>query len=788
MTSSKPRRMKIPAALLPFLAILLGILPHVSKLGDHLIASHQYWYDGLIHTYLSWERFDALMFNRGFFDFRWFTPYLNTGTYNEPALTHGLLFGLFNIGTMGEVWAFNLAMLAIIALNAFALYLLINDIVHRPWIAAVFATAGALSPFMWTRYFHPANTIVFWGLLGIFFLRSGVRKPTWVRCISLPLVFVIQLYSSLYAGMYFVVPLLLMLPFCLVEAAARKTLLRFVIRAGIATAALLPLLVWLHSSYMDTREQLGEENSYEYVSDYMRMTTRDFVPDAKISCQLKTLGLTPRGDKKECIEEMFPGRLVSFSAMLGVLVGAMVLIWRVVRRRASVFRLGLIAVPLIGLALALHLGFTLPFHLCLWLTLALPLWRPLKMLAIRNRGAIFVVAALLVADISVNPMVQILGFSLSSVHRYFFEFVPGFDGLRSEYRIVVLLPIFLAIAGATSTRLFVAYLSIKGFRRVTTAVMVLLVVWAVFDAQPAWQEYRPAPRSDRLSGVMADAAALPENAILAFLRASDESITKRLSHDGAYWNNYVMLHKHRQITNKSTYKTPASKAISLVASRLKNKSMRMKWSRRLSYMFGATHLIIDWSDQRAPSVQKIAGMLEGAPGATLLSSDEYMALVDVGVPPDTAHGPVPTKTLPGTPLEIDWEIRANYPTMDTEALMDDDFSTSWTGKTAQQIDDWLEFEADRPRCISGIAFTPGLKIERLPVAYNVELLTEKGWITALEQTRWEVPQSLIEHPNTGMISVPFEKTMAEVIRITITKGSPWSWSISEFKIYGGDCG
>ncbi|MCP4606458.1 MAG: hypothetical protein GY847_39120 [Proteobacteria bacterium] len=776
----------IPPAILPFIAIFIGILPHMDKLGDHLVASHIYWYDGLIHTYLSWERFQSLTFGHGFFDFRWFAPYLNTGTYNEPAVTNGLIFGLLNLVTPGETWAFNLTMIAIIAFNAAALHVLINDIIHHPWTAAVFATVGALSPFVWIRYFHPANTTLFWGILGILFLRRAVRKPTWRRCILAPSMFVVQLYSSLYTGMYFVVPLILLVPISLIEAYTRKTLLNFVIRAGLPTLALLPLLAVLQVSYVDTRLELSKVNTYEYVSNYMKRGTNDVLPKAPYTCQLKILGISEL--QEECQDEMFPGRLVSILTALGVFLSGIVLIWRVIRRRLSPMRLMPIVLPAVGLWLAFSRESTLPFHIGLWIALILPFWRPAHVLAIRNRGAVFMATALLVVDVALNPVIEIYGRELASIHQYFFYYLPGFDGMRSEYRIVVLLPVFLSIVAAVSARRFLAYASMKGLHRTVFAVLLALGLWSIFDAQPTWQAYRPALRSGPNSEVLSAAAALPEEAVIAFVRGSGYHVIPYLSHDGAYWVNYIIHHGHRQITSKSTYKAPASQAIGSGAARLKDKEVRLKWSQRIAYMFGATHLIIDWGDQMTPPMFRIAQMLDSLPGAKIIVRDDHMALVDIGVPPDTAHGPVATShEVTGELLKASWLLRANYWTEDTELALDDDLSTQWNGKWSQKSGDWVEFEASEKHCISGIGFTPGLGIERLPTGYVVEVLEESGWYTVFSQSRWEIPRNLIERPGTGLITIPFRSTRTKLIRITLTKGSPWPWSIAEFKTFKGNC-
>ena len=82
------RLRRVPAWLLPIGAVAFGVAPHLGRLADGVAKAHEYWYDAVGHLYLSWERFQSLTLRHGFFDFRWFFPYADTGTYNEPALTH----------------------------------------------------------------------------------------------------------------------------------------------------------------------------------------------------------------------------------------------------------------------------------------------------------------------------------------------------------------------------------------------------------------------------------------------------------------------------------------------------------------------------------------------------------------------------------------------------------------------------------------------------------------------------------------------------------------------------
>jgi hypothetical protein len=781
-TGGGKRRWRVPAVLLPLAVLVVGIAPHLGKLGDHVVRAHEYWYDSVGHMYLSWERFQALTFQHGFFDFRWFYPYPDTGTYNEPSLTHGLLFGLLDLITPGEAWGFNLAMIAILALNAVALYLLIRDCVRRPWIAALFATVGALSPFAWIRYAHPPNTVVFWGLLGLLLLRMAARRPTWIRCAAVPALFTAQLYSSFYAGMFFVVPLVVLLPSALAAARARGSLRRFLVRTAAATAICLPLLAVLQVSYADTRQELGKVNTYEYVSGWMKRGTGDLADGVPLTCQLRSLGVSR--PQEECRGEMFPGRLVLAATAVSALLAAFLAVRRFGSRgyRRSALRVGL---TVLGGVLALVFGLTLPFHLGLWAALALPAARRGGSLAVTSPIASYAAAALLVVDVSVNPTVEIFGAELKSVYRVFFEIVPGFDGLRSENRIAVLLPPLLAIVGAIGIRRILAFRLLRRRRFAAPAILIPLALFAAADAQPAWQEYEPFPRSDRSHPVLEAAADLPPDAVLAVVKGRGAGLTRRQDWDANYFLGHIVIHRHRQITGYSTYNAPASEAVERTT-RLRRRQDRLVWASRTGHLFGATHLLIDWREAAAPPGDVLTSALDSIGGLDLIARDAHQALVEIETRKDTARGPVERGTAPtGASIEP-FDARGSEPGWRLDPVLDGDPDTVWSSRRSQRAGQWIELVFDRPVEDASLVLSPGRRTESLPTAYVVEVDSGAGWSVAHEQTRWEIPRSLIDRPGTGTTSIDLAGQRFTRLRIRLTAGSPFAWNLATLEVRAGD--
>ena len=771
------------AWLLPLGAVILGVAPHLARLAHGVARAHEYWYDAVGHLYLSWERFQSLTLRQGFFDFRWFHPYADTGTYNEPALTHGLLFGLFNLAMPGEPLAFNLAMVAILALNALALHALLRDAVRHRWLAAIFAVAGALSPFAWVRYAHPPNTVIFWGLLGLLFLRLAARRPTWTRCAATPLLFTAQICSSFYTGLFFLVPLVVFLPAAVASARANAHAGRFLARSGVAAAACLPLLAALHLSYSETREQLGTVNSYEYVSDYMRRDLGDFAVRSDPACRLAPLGV--ERPREECRGEMFPGWPALAGAGLWLLVAGLALSSR--RGRDAVLprgargwlRLGL---PVAGAAGAALAGSTWPLHAGLWGALAVPGRCPGGALGLRHPAAVPAAAALLVIDVAVNPVVGIGETGLSSIHRVFFEIVPGFDGLRSEYRIAVLLPVLLAWIGALAARRLLALRPLRCRPLAKKALLAAAAAVALFEALPCWQEFAPLPRSDRTPPALAAARDLPADAVLAVVKGRGLGLTGRRHWDANYFLGHIVLHRKRQVTGYSTYNAPGSEAVE-AAARIRPPGQRLAWAARTASLLGATHLLVDWREADAPPEREVSRWFESSGRLRLIARDDRLALGQISENADTARGPVSSAGRPEGPAIPG--IRVHAPEgRDISAEVAGRGRAAWSSGGAQRGGEEVRIVLPERTCVTGVGFTPGLRLKGLPTVWSVLAPGDGGPGILFQRRRWEIPDEVIARPVEGMIWAEWERIETDSLILRVDASSPFPLALARVEAIG----
>ncbi len=765
----------------PAVAVLFGAAPHMKMLSGHVAKAHRFWYDALGHLYISWERFETLFGARGFYDFLWFSPYPDTGTYNEPALVHGFLFGVLSFIVPTDPLAFNLTMLTILALNGIALMTFLSDRVHRPWVAAILGIAGALAPMAWIRYAHPTNTLAFFGLFGMVMLARASKNPTWRRCVLAPVLFVLQIMSAFYAGMFFVVPLLVLLPMAITGAYRNRNLRTMLMRMGIATLLCIPVLVVFLSPYYQTRKELGRVYTYEYVSEWQSKGAEELALRSPLTCHLGGFGVEE--DEEACREsEMFPGRVLVILTTASVLLA--LLLWVRRRQKELIWIQWFLAVgpPAVGLVASFIFGLTLPFHIGLWTTaILLPMGikgtprRPSRVLPP-------LILSLLVADIAINPGFELFGVWFTSIHWYFFNLVPGFDGLRSEYRIVILLPVGLAWVAAIGLRRLLAVPLFVKRKWLVPTILAVLGLAVMYETLPPWQSFAPMPSRHNAGPVLTAAANLPEDAVISVVRGRGVSLKLRTHEDGNYFLGHIISHGHRQVNGYSTYKSPASKA--LYSSIGFRGDRGLHWHTRIAYLFGATHLLVDWREDEAPSKSQLARYLSPKRNLEFIESDEHMALARILPHPDTAHGPVDTEPPLLGPRIAPKSVRASQKLGELKHAFDSDTSTTWDTRNSQRRGDWFSLEFDKPTCVSGISFSPGTKTSKMPVKYSIQAKQGTKGTTLFEQKRWEIPAVLVDHPTTGLHKIAFKDTTTTEIRLMVLAENPWSMSFSEFHAHG----
>ncbi|MFM2151793.1 MAG: hypothetical protein RL199_228 [Pseudomonadota bacterium] len=765
-------RLLVPVVLL---AVALG--PRLSQLSSHLVDSYAYAFDSHTLLYLSHERMRSLLNPARMFDFAWMHPYPQSGTYMDPVLLEGLMYGLGRWVGLSEPAAFNAAMAAILLLNHAACVALFDELGGAaakpltPWLAA----AAAFSPYAWSRFGAPTNTLFFPGLFALALLVRATDAPRWRHFAAACAGIVLQAWSSLYVFMFFTIVGLGVVPALAAAAHRRGTLRTYAIRLCACLAAALPLLGWLWGSYAASRREMGADGTYDYVSSYYPLTFGELATARPFDCRLAPLGFA-RG-AEACGEQTFPGHVLLVLAGLVVAFAA----WRAVRRWPETWRIDphrALVPPVLLLAAtvaALALSETWPMHLVVWSLLAWPSPDGRGPLIGRRPLAVAGALVLLVTDVALNPVVPLPGRPLGSIHRLLFMVIPGMGGLRSEYRIVLFLPVLLALV------------ALLGLPRVTVswpaaarrAAVALVAAGCFLESQPSWQRFFPTVRSADAGPVLEAARALPASAVLAVLKGEGAGLAAPTDADASFFDALIVAHGHRTVTGYSTFVPPGPAALRRAAD-LSDAAARLPWTARLAVMLGATHLIVDWSEGSPPPPEAMEAALQGL--GRVVETDSRRMLVALRVPEVQRQAPPLTVVQRGAFLS--GRPQASFKG-NARRLVDKDPATRLASEGPQAAGDWVRLSFAEPHRVSVLEFTPRYNLESLPYAYVVEVLDPTGhWLTLHEQRGWVLPPSLIERPGTGVVSIPLPPVPATALRLRLLEGTPFRWSLASFEVFG----
>ena len=761
-------------ALVTMPALVFGIvaLTYGRGLTEGFADSFKYVHDAHTNLFVVSERAAALKGDQPLFDAKWFHPYPHAAAFMEHLIFSGGLYGLLKAAGFGEASAYNVAALLLLVLNYLASELLLKELLGRRLFSVPLAMMAAFSPYCWARYYAPLNTAFFPSVLALVVLRRACVRPSWTTGLGAPLLVALQFWTAMYVGMFAVILAVFVVPATLLLVPDRVQLRRMAVRLGAGLVAALVALVPIWRAYDGPMRTLHPGESYEYVSAYQSMTFATLWAPAPLDCRLRLLGKerTPT----ECAEENFIGwplAILGLATVLGLFAGWL----NRLRIRARMRELTdpSFVVPVVTIAaaagLCLVVGATWPWHLGM---LGLLLRRRSDGRPATSFALHLVELGLLVYDVALNPAISLPWGELRSSYALFHRYVPGMSGIRSEYRIVVFLPLIVAILVGVYWRRLATSWPLRSRR---WAAAVLLAV-TLPSSLPAWQGFVPA-LPDRGSPTMQAASALPGGAILAVMLAKGTALARPNDAAQARLDSYIVVHGHRTVTGYSGYVSPAAKAL-VAAAALPDERQRVVQSVRLARLFGATHMLVGWLDERAPAEDRI---VEAAAGSIrTVARDEHFALFEL-VPNAVGAGLAPSPgASPGSHL-----LDANVTTSFTRAASTDSASTArHVSSGAQQAGEWVEARFKGTRRVDAVVFSPGLEVESIPHQFVVEARVGGVWREVASSRSLALPDELIRHPLSGVFRVPLSQIDADTVRLRLVEGSPFRWSLANFGAEG----
>jgi hypothetical protein len=793
-TLSSPSR--VAAVLLPLAAVALVVFTHGWQLWWGIADSFKWSYDAHLIVHNVDDRYRAFAGAHDWLDADWFFPYPRPIVFMEPLFVEGVVYGAMRLLGLPAAAAFNACVGLLMLLNEASAYLLLRNLGSRRTVATLLAMLAAFSPFVWARYYSPFNTIFFPAVLALVLILRATRRPAWLPCIAAPVLLAVQTWTGLYVTMFAVLCGLALAPQLVARAGQSGALSQAALRLSVG-AVLAAAMVWpVAKTYREGLAELHPGASYEYVSHYQPKSWGDHFSAASVPCRFGLVG--SRQDVAACREEMFLGWPLLSVGLLGVAFFLFAFARRragrslepadsseavesslpePAKRRSRTARVA--GMLIIGAGAALAAKATWPFHLaCL---AVLPL-RPGHD-GSRTRYVVdsvwLMYLAFLIFDVSMNPKVNLPGTSLRSVHSIFYH-VPGMSGIRSEYRVVVFLP--LVVAAFVAVQLREAESSLKGAgrrRSLRLAAYVVAGLVVLLYSQPPWQRFFEIVPF-RESAVLEAAGALPNDAVLSVLAGEGGAIRWPTDADRARLDSYIMVHRHRTLSGFTNYTVPGASTL-LAAAALPDPEARVLSAARVSRLFGASHLLIHWLDADAPSGWGLSPALGRA--VRVVASDKRFALLEVLPMADVAFGPARESFVPEEAARIYARLSASFGLVEagTNAPCQTEVVCS---AGPQREGDALVLSFTRDVTAETLVIQPGLNTEGLPQGFVVEALVGGRWQPVASRDRWAISWDQIEHPRTGVLGVKLEAVRSEGVRVRLTTGSPFRWQLADVWVEG----
>jgi hypothetical protein len=262
-------RKHLTAALLFFILTLMMTNPLVL----HVWNAVEDKQDGLLNTWIvAWVGHALTTDPLRLFDANIFYPYPNTLAFSEILVPQSLFALPFTLATHNSIFGYNLALLAMLWLDAFAMYLLVLDWTRRAeagWIAGVIY---AFNPFNLGNFAQLQLLTLGWLPLLLLFLRKLLNSnerltfdasrslfPVIRFAFLFALFFILQSLSSFYYALLsgFAVALYLLWWFAAQRRALIKSIKRVALPVGAAFVLIALGLTPFLLPYFDVQRELG---------------------------------------------------------------------------------------------------------------------------------------------------------------------------------------------------------------------------------------------------------------------------------------------------------------------------------------------------------------------------------------------------------------------------------------------------------------------------------------------------------------------------------------------------
>ena len=781
MAAAQPQRAKVlqhlAAAVIAVAAVVLMTWPLAREAGDHILAAIYYW-DAYTNTMIMGSRVDAAM-GRGplsLYDNYFHAPLPNTIVFNENLFGLSLIFAPFYLLTGNPLWAYNVTLLASLALSAFFTYLLVRRLTDNAWVGVLAGIAFAFSPYAMFEVGRIQLVATQWIPACFLLLHCAIEKRRMRDVVGFWLCYLLQIGTCLYYAM-FLIPLLAFTAGVLLwrHRPPRRLYLQLAV-VGAAAGVVAMAMVY---PYFTVRDAFDLDRSLSYASSY----------DGKLGFFLNVhetnLSLTRlhhlspmRGAHEEIA---FPGFTVL--AMLALSLG--VPLWRALRERGPRDMGGVVGSwAVIG---AMTLVTTLLSHSMLLgaTVFGLGVWQeartggPLPFSSLR--GLYLALLLLSVAMFLGLTPIEWKGAPVRGLYYYFYSYFPGFDGIRKVSRQAVMTTFAFVVLASFGSAWLLSRLSRPWAKTLVMSVLLATTCYELRCFPHPLQRVWAGPTVPQAYRFM---ASLPPRDLVALLPQND-GVRRFWGDRGMALCNYLALyHKHRFLNGQGSFMPPVTELVRRALHHLPEEG-----ARRVLQNVGARHILVHAEDL-PPARRNLPELLAAQPEYyrrvfqrgphsvfTLSATDEAaVSLVD------TPALPVGAQQVPQPELRAHADLNPK----DLGRAIDGDPQTYWSGQRLQAQGQYFELELAKPRSIVAFEIESRPHVMQVPLSHELSFAHDgSDWQIVARQPLLRVYREQVFSPKTFVFRIVLSRPVAaDRIRITIGQPVPgYEFVVHEARVY-----
>ena len=744
----------------------------------HQVLRAAYFWDAYTNAMIMGSRVDALLARAplSLYDDYYFAPLPNSIVFNENHFGLSLLFAPFYLLSRNPLCAYNLTLLASLALSVFFTYLLVLRLTRSPHAGLVAGVAFAFCPFVFFEIGRIQLVATQWIPACFLFLHRALEGQRRKDIIGFWLCLLLQIGTCLYYAM-FMLPLLALAGSVLLVRRRPRRQFFYWFGACAACAGVVALLMVY--PYFAARDDFDLQRSVSFASSYDGKL--GFFANVHETNRTLT-GMHHSPTEAGAHEEIaFPGFSVLVLAFLSLARPAFRALRRVSTKQALITILlwSSVAIVATGVSLLEHsmLPGALVFGVGVWLLARRQVLLPFG-------GAMGLYFALLLLALALflglSPVTW-NGAPVRGLYYYLYSYVPGFDGIRKVSRQAVMTTFVLCVLAGFGARFLFSKLQSPRSRVLGSALMLAALCYELrcfpHPMERVWG-------GAEVPAVLRFAASLPAHDLLAAIPQDDGQ--GRFSGDaGMALHNYLALyHRHRFVNGQSSFQPPVTELARCALERLPDDG-----ARRALLSMGARHVLL-FAESLAPGRADLPAQLAARP-------TEYRSIFQQGSQSVFSLLGEHDKTLqllspPPLPAEAELVPRAELHARSSlhperaELALDGDENTFWSSARIQEQGQYFEVKLSEPRPIVALEIDAPGRVFDVPVSYRLSAAkgAEELGVVA-EQNLLRFYRAQIFSPESFVFRVVFpQPILADRIRLTVAQPVPGHYfAIHELRLY-----